>query len=194
MKFRVILFLLICCSCNFIKAETLIYANFQTCIANPVNDIHTCDDDNNGYADFTFNINDIENQVVGIQTGLTVSYFDDLGNPITLTSPFTNTTIHQQTITVRVSDGMGCIDETTFDFVVDPLPKLDFFTDVTICGSFTLKALSPGGGNYFTGPGGTGTMLFAGDVITTTQTIYVYAERGTPPYVCTKETSFSTLR
>jgi gliding motility-associated-like protein len=36
---------------------------------------------------------------------------------------------------------------------------------------------------------GTGTMLMAGDVITTTQTIFVYAETGTTPN-CTDENSF----
>src|SRR5690606_30225271 len=45
--------------------------------------------------------------------------------------------------------------------------------DVTACDSYTLPALT--NGNYFTGSGGTGTALFAGNAITSTQTIYVYS-------------------
>ena len=39
---------------------------------------------------------------------------------------------------------------------------------VVACDSYTLPLLNVG--NYFTGPGGTGTPHFAGDPITTTQT------------------------
>ena len=51
--------------------------------------------------------------------------------------------------------------------------------NVTNCGSYTLPALTVG--NYFTATGGGGTALFAGNVISTTQTIFVYAETGTTP-------------
>ncbi|MDV7402551.1 hypothetical protein RZS08_64615, partial [Arthrospira platensis SPKY1] len=52
---------------------------------------------------------------------------------------------------------------------------------------FVLPALTVG--NYFTLPGGQGTALFAGEGITTSQTIYIYAETGTTPN-CTDESSF----
>ncbi|MGF1557429.1 T9SS type A sorting domain-containing protein, partial [Paucihalobacter sp.] len=52
---------------------------------------------------------------------------------------------------------------------------------------YELPALT--NGNYFTGPNGTGTALSAGDKITTTQTIYVYAETNTNPN-CFAENSF----
>jgi hypothetical protein len=44
--------------------------------------------------------------------------------------------------------------------------------DVRACSSYTLPRLDAG--NYFTGPGGTGTKMRAGDVLTHTQTVYVY--------------------
>jgi gliding motility-associated-like protein len=150
----------------------------------PVQDIHTCDINNNGFASFTTNIPNIESQVVGAQTGLTVSYFDHLGNSLNLTDPFTNTVINQQTITVRVTNSFGCYDETTFDLIIDPLPAVDSPSNLSRCASYTLPALT--NGNYFTGVNGTGTALFVGDTITTTQTIYVYANDGT----CSNETSF----
>ncbi|MPT34677.1 MAG: hypothetical protein E2604_06220, partial [Flavobacterium sp.] len=46
--------------------------------------------------------------------------------------------------------------------------------DVTVCGSYTLPTLASG--TYYTGSGATGTVLNAGDVITSTQTIYVYLQ------------------
>jgi gliding motility-associated-like protein len=60
--------------------------------------------------------------------------------------------------------------------------------DVTECDSYTLPALNPGNA-YYTGTGGTGDMLAAGEAITATQTIYIYAETGTTPN-CTDESSF----
>ncbi|MEX1121407.1 MAG: gliding motility-associated C-terminal domain-containing protein, partial [Balneolales bacterium] len=64
--------------------------------------------------------------------------------------------------------------------------------DVTSCDSYTLpNDLSPNN-SYYTqpdGPSGTGVQLSPGTVITTSQTIYIYAQTGTTPN-CTSETSF----
>ncbi|GGB85064.1 hypothetical protein GCM10007424_26390 [Flavobacterium suaedae] len=61
--------------------------------------------------------------------------------------------------------------------------------DFSMCDMYVLQSLNAGN-NYYTGPGGTGTMLSMGDIITTTQEIYIYAESGTTPN-CTDETSFT---
>jgi hypothetical protein len=61
--------------------------------------------------------------------------------------------------------------------------------DVTACNSYTLPALQPNN-NYYTGPGATGTMLTAGNVISATQLLYIYAQSGTVPN-CTDESSFT---
>ncbi|MFK5973654.1 MAG: hypothetical protein QM485_10280 [Flavobacteriaceae bacterium] len=45
-------------------------------------------------------------------------------------------------------------------------------------------------GNYFTASGGTGTPLNSVDLITSNQTIYIYAETQTLP-ICTNERSFN---
>ena len=74
-------------------------------------------------------------------------------------------------------------------FTIHPLVIADILpSPVDACDDYTLPALSTGN-NYFTGPGGTGTPLSAGSVITTSQTIYIYAESGTSPN-CTDESSF----
>src|SRR5690606_17655674 len=80
-----------------------------------------------------------------------------------------------------------CSNIDTADIVVNTTPMVDDPSDVTACDSYTLPALT--NGNYFTGSGGTGTPLFAGNIITSTQTIYVYAQTGTVPN-CTAEDSF----
>lgn len=68
-------------------------------------------------------------------------------------------------------NGIPCRDER-FDIYIHPLAPVDTLTDVTYCNSFTLEPLT--NGNYFTGPNGTGTPLFAGTPITSSQTIYIY--------------------
>ena len=82
----------------------------------------------------------------------------------------------------------NCTDENSFTVTINTTPSADAPTDVTSCDSYTLPALTVG--NYYTGAGGTGMMLNAGDAITSTQMIYVYAETGTTPN-CTDENSFT---
>src|SRR5690606_14670606 len=73
----------------------------------------------------------------------------------------------------------NCFDENSFVVTINITPTVDAPADVTACDSYTLPALTTG--NYYTGTGGTGTMLAAGDAITSTQTLYIYAETGTTP-------------
>ncbi len=88
-----------------------------------------------------------------------------------------------QTIYVYATNG-SCTDENSFVISINTTPTADSLSDVTICDSYTLPSLSVG--NYFTGANGTGTVLNAGDIITNSQTIYVYAANGS----CTDENSF----
>lgn len=74
-----------------------------------------------------------------------------------------------------------CIITVVPNVLIAPMP------DVTYCSEYILPALPVG--NYFTQPGGLGTMLNAGDVITSTQTIYVFAATATTPS-CVSEDSF----
>lgn len=67
----------------------------------------------------------------------------------------------------------NCTDNLNYTINIKPLPPVDTPVDRLECGSYVLPALT--NGNYFTGKNGGGTPLFAGDVITTTQNIYVYA-------------------
>ena len=78
---------------------------------------------------------------------------------------------------------------TTIQVNIIQTPTADTLADVIVCDSYTLPALTTG--NYFSGTGGTGTAYTAGSDITTTQTVYIYAETGTTPTNCFTETSFN---
>ncbi len=89
-----------------------------------------------------------------------------------------------QTIYFYVTfNGVFCREEA-FPLTIHPLPPVDSLSDVVTCGSHTLPVIT--NGNYFTGINGSGTPLFAGNTITATDTIYIFANDGT----CTNETSF----
>jgi hypothetical protein len=82
----------------------------------------------------------------------------------------------------------NCTDENSFTITINNTPVADAPANVTACDSYTLPALNVG--NYFSGPGGTGTAYNAGNSITSSMTMYVYAETGTTPN-CTDENSFT---
>ncbi|MEP2281038.1 T9SS type B sorting domain-containing protein [Maribacter sp.] len=159
-------------------------------IANKVDDIVICDTDTDGFATFDLDFVAIESQVVGSQNGLTVSYFDASGNTITLTDSYTNTTANQQDITVRVEAGSTCFDEIVFSLIVNSLVVADVLADVEECSVYVLPTLSSGN-DYYTATGGTGSLLNAGDEITESQIIYVYAESTSGAGDCFDESSFS---
>jgi gliding motility-associated-like protein len=101
-----------------------------------------------------------------------------------------DTILTTQTLYVYGETGTtpNCITENSFVVTIHTNPVADAPLDTVICDSYTLPALSVRN-NYFTATDGGGTPLFAGDAITTTQTIYVYAETATTPS-CTDENSF----
>jgi uncharacterized repeat protein (TIGR03803 family) len=81
----------------------------------------------------------------------------------------------------------GCESEERLSVLagIYTTPSVDAPSNVTVCDSYTLPSLSVG--NYYTGSGGSGTMLSAGADITSTQTVYVYAANGS----CFDENSFT---
>ncbi|NNT72114.1 T9SS type B sorting domain-containing protein [Flavobacterium sp. IMCC34852] len=95
-----------------------------------------------------------------------------------------------QTIYVRVYNATdtGCFSLTSFELIVNPMPLVDDLENVLVCTSYTLQPLT--NGNYFTAINGGGTPLFAGDIITETQTIYIY-NQSNGPGSCVANTSFS---
>ena len=93
-----------------------------------------------------------------------------------------------QTIYIYKSqEGLStCASENPFTVYVEgvTVPQFENFKS---CDFFELPALSEG--NYYTQPNGKGDRLYAGDLITETQTLYIYNTNGSR-FVCTAESSF----
>ncbi|WP_338410656.1 choice-of-anchor L domain-containing protein, partial [uncultured Flavobacterium sp.] len=83
----------------------------------------------------------------------------------------------------------NCFDESSFTVTIVATPVVATPSDVSSCDSYVLPVLSSGN-SYYTGSNATGSMLNAGDVISSTQMLYVYAQSGSSPN-CTAESSFT---
>ena len=74
-------------------------------------------------------------------------------------------------------------------FTVNFTPRVDVINPVIACENYILPVLT--NGNYYTQTGGTGTLLHAGDVISTNQTIYIYFQSNNRNGNCFDESNFS---
>ena len=108
-------------------------------------------------------------------------------NGVALTDTTSTITVTQAGIYEVTVNNSGCTATATTTVTITALPLVDAPAPVTQCTAYTLPALT--NGNYYTGTGGTGTMLTAGTVIPATQTLYIYAQVGTNP-VCYSENIF----
>ncbi|MFD2602740.1 fibronectin type III domain-containing protein [Flavobacterium suzhouense] len=94
-----------------------------------------------------------------------------------------NVTLPDTTSSITVTEGgtyevtvtkEGCVFTIPSTVTVVPTPVADAPEDVNACDSYVLPALTEGN-NYYTGENGTGTILSAGETITASQRLYVYA-------------------
>ena len=117
------------------------------------------------------------------------NYYTGLGGTGTMYSGLGGDIINStQSLYVYGVSGL-CIAESTLNITIDPAVVLQVQNSVSDCDNFTLPALLANN-TYYTAPGGptgTGTQLNPGDVISTNQTIYIYAQSGT----CIEEDSFT---
>lgn len=101
---------------------------------NQPDNLYACDQ-GNGYSEF--DTSNIEQQIIGTQTGLIIQYYDSNNNPFPspLAILFENTEPFSQTINVRVEDASNpiCYSETSFDFVVNELPEINLEEEYFIC-------------------------------------------------------------
>ncbi|WP_324023202.1 T9SS type B sorting domain-containing protein [Maribacter sp. BPC-D8] len=110
------------------------------------------------------------------------NYFDQ---PNGTGSPFNEGDIITTSQTLYVYAGVsGCSNENDFEIQIENSLLGDNQDDVIVCESYTLPELT--NGNYFDQPNGAGTGLFSGDILETSQTVYIYYESGS----CSNESSF----
>lgn len=86
-----------------------------------------------------------------------------------------------QTLFAYYNSG-GCSDQKSFTLTFQTPPKIDSIRDTTICGPFTLPFITGTGltnAAFYTQTMGGGTRYNSGQVINTTQTLFVYDNNGT---------------
>jgi gliding motility-associated-like protein len=106
-------------------------------------------------------------------------------NPVTGTVDPSQSAAGIYTVNYNILSAGACAavqPSTTIEIL--PTPDVLPISDVTACDSYTLPALAVG--NYFDGPGGTGNAYNANDAITSSMTMYAYADISG----CTDEESF----
>ena len=79
----------------------------------------------------------------------------------------------------------NCSDNLYFTLTFTQ-PQIDVLSDMSACESYTLPPLT--NGEYYTGIDGTGTMLYPGDAILSTQTIYIFKRLDS---TCFNQSSFT---
>ena len=141
-----------------------------------------------------FNMNTQKSTILGSQSSAiySVAFYTSQNNADNAINPINNTGGYNSVNTiiyVRVfnTSDPSCFSVTSFSLIVNLLPPVDELEDVLICTDYVLSALT--NGNYFTAINGTGIPLFAGNVITETQTIYIFNQPGGPG-TCGANSSF----
>lgn len=178
-------------SCYVVKSFQLQIT--PAAVAHPVDDLYLCARSytlNNAFYQLHASLTPL---ILGGQSPsiYKVSYYNSMANASTNTNPInaTYTLFTNQIVIAKVESitDPSCFAYTDFEVFILALPQVDDLEDVVVCESYALPELT--NGNYFTGPNGTGTPLFAGDLITETQVIYIYSETGGTPN-CRASSSF----
>ncbi|MRX69850.1 gliding motility-associated C-terminal domain-containing protein [Flavobacterium resistens] len=103
-------------------------------VINQPENLYSCDE---GSGIASFNTTGIQSQLIGNQSGLTIIYKDERGNvlPSPLPEIYKNTTANKQTIFVKVQNSLNalCFSETSFDLIVNALPKVSLHEKYALC-------------------------------------------------------------
>lgn len=104
-------------------------------IANILEEIIGCDDNIDGVSEY-FDTSNVESTVLGGQTGMEVSYYDNMGDFLsnTLTNPYTNIIPDEEIITVRVTNTQtSCYAETSLVLKTSVKPQINTPQDIYSC-------------------------------------------------------------
>lgn len=149
-------------------------------------------------------VRDLNNYTLTVLNGLdpsayTVSYHNTENGALTNTNLIQNpsnytisvaTNPHIIWIRMQNNSNTNCFDVVSFSIEIYFAPPVDSISMLIGCSSVVLPPLT--NGNYFTGQGGTGTMLNAGDIVEDSGTIYIF---NAPPDFndCTNESSVTII-
>src|SRR5690606_37233315 len=95
-----------------------------------------CDDDTDGFMEFDLTTKDqeiLDGSTNDLTYHLTLADAQGGDNEITTLTNFTNQTINQQTIYVRVENEFGCFDVSQFNIIVRPLPEVFVLEPLYVC-------------------------------------------------------------
>jgi gliding motility-associated-like protein len=143
----------------------------------------------------TFSVSSLNSEILNGQNInlYTIAYYPTLADANSATNGISgnyNSTGETIYAVVSLTDDSSCNATTTVNLSVIPTPVVDQLDRVITCNSYTLQPLN--NGNYFSGANGSGTPLFAGDIITESQTVYIFTQTtGTPS--CPSESSFEII-
>jgi gliding motility-associated-like protein len=105
-------------------------------------------------------------------------------------SPTVSGAVDGEMFTVTVMDGNGCVNTDITAVSVIPQPVIDVQADVTVCGGYTLPAITgtnlTGAEAYYDGPQISGGAVISNLTLAGTQTVWVYDGNGS----CSDEFSF----
>lgn len=97
-------------------------------------DKYACDE-GNGFS--TFDLSNLETEIISNQNNLNVYYFDSSGNEITslISSSYNNLQAWNETITVKVENAFStmCFTETSFNLIVNELPEITIEENYFLC-------------------------------------------------------------
>lgn len=173
-----------------VGCEHLTFTTAPECefFVNPISEISLCYSFNNesiiALVDFE-SFENFEKELIGEQRDLEITYFDSADNAIDLTHVNLIADGVTHTIHAKVKDMDNCIKETSFDLTLLKRREVEVFDNVAACDYYKLQELSHENG-YYTESNGSGTQLQAGQMITNSQTIYVFDEGN----ICANPSSF----
>jgi len=116
---------------------TLILEVLEAPDANDPTPLEVCDDDGDGFAEFT--LTDADAEITGGAAGVTVSYhetLDDANNNVSpLTSPYTNIVAFNQTVYARVVNAAAgdCFTVVELDLIVNESPAIGDPSNLEVC-------------------------------------------------------------
>jgi gliding motility-associated-like protein len=106
------------------------------------------------------------------------NYYTQPGGQGTQITPGTTiTTSRTLYFYVQTTTFPNCTQNFDLEITINPVPPVDTPSFVSSCGNYTLPPLT--NGTYYSLSNGLGSILFPGDIITSTKTIYIYATNST---------------